>query len=46
MIVAHLFTADERMTPARIAGVLLGFGGVAVLIGPDFPKGLGAAALP
>lgn len=46
VIVAHLFTADERMTPARAAGVLLGFGGVAVLIGPDFLKGLGAAALP
>jgi drug/metabolite transporter (DMT)-like permease len=35
VIVAHLFTRDERMTPAKMAGVLLGFGGVAVLIGAD-----------
>jgi drug/metabolite transporter (DMT)-like permease len=35
VIVAHLFTQDERMTPARMAGVLLGFGGVAVMIGAD-----------
>ena len=35
VIVAHLFTRDERMTPAKVAGVLLGFGGVAVLIGAD-----------
>ena len=35
VIVAHLFTADERMTPAKVAGVLLGFGGVALWIGPD-----------
>ena len=36
VIVAHLFTADERMTSAKVAGVLLGFGGVALMIGPDF----------
>ena len=36
VIVAHLFTEDERMTPAKVAGVLLGFGGVALMIGPDF----------
>lgn len=35
VIVAHLFTQDERMTPARMAGVLLGFAGVAVMIGAD-----------
>ena len=35
VIVAHLFTRDERMTPRKIAGVLLGFGGVAMMIGPD-----------
>ncbi len=35
VIVAHLFTQDERMTPAKVAGVLLGFGGVAVMIGAD-----------
>ena len=35
VIVAHLMTEDERMTPAKVAGVLLGFGGVALMIGPD-----------
>ncbi|MFC7499157.1 DMT family transporter [Enterovirga sp. GCM10030262] len=41
VIVAHLFTRDERMTPAKVAGVLLGFGGVALMIGPDFLKEIG-----
>lgn len=35
VIVAHLFTRDEKMTPAKVAGVLLGFGGVVVMIGAD-----------
>lgn len=35
VVVAHIFTADERATPAKVAGVLLGFGGVAVMIGAD-----------
>ncbi len=35
VLVAHLFTANERMTPAKAAGVLIGFIGVAVMIGPD-----------
>ncbi len=35
VVVAHLFTADEKATPAKVAGVLLGFGGVAVMIGAD-----------
>ena len=36
MLVAHLFTADEKATPNKVVGVLLGFAGVAVLIGTDF----------
>jgi len=35
VIVAHVFTPDERMRPNRLAGVLLGFAGVAVMIGAD-----------
>ena len=35
MIVAHLWTRDERMTPAKLIGVLIGFAGVATMIGPD-----------
>jgi drug/metabolite transporter (DMT)-like permease len=35
VIVAHLWTRDERMTPAKVFGVLVGFAGVATMIGPD-----------
>jgi len=35
VIVAHLWTRDERMTPAKILGVMVGFAGVATMIGPD-----------
>ena len=42
VIVAHLATADEKASPAKVAGVLLGFGGVAVMIGADFLKEIGA----
>jgi drug/metabolite transporter (DMT)-like permease len=45
VFVAHLFTADEKATPAKIAGVLLGFGGVAVMIGADLLGQIGDAAL-
>src|SRR5436190_12981937 len=34
VIVAHLLTADERMTPAKMLGILVGFAGVATMIGP------------
>jgi drug/metabolite transporter (DMT)-like permease len=34
VLVAHLFTADEKAHPHKILGVLLGFGGVAAMIGP------------
>jgi len=45
VIVAHFLTHDERMTPRKIAGVLLGFGGVATMIGPSLLSSLGSAAL-
>jgi drug/metabolite transporter (DMT)-like permease len=45
VVVAHFLTHDERMTPRKIAGVLLGFGGVAVMIGPSLLSSLGANAL-
>lgn len=45
VVVAHLFTRDERMTPTRLTGVALGFGGVALMIGPSLDN-LGGAALP
>jgi drug/metabolite transporter (DMT)-like permease len=45
VVVAHFLTRDERMTPRKIAGVLLGFGGVAVMIGPSLLASLGSSAL-
>ena len=45
VVVAHLFTADERATPAKVAGVLLGFAGVAVMIGGDLLGQIGTSAL-
>ena len=41
VVVAHLFTSDERMTPRKISGVLLGFGGVALMLGPDLLRSIG-----
>ncbi len=35
IVFAHLFTHDERFNARRIAGVLTGFAGVAVIIGPS-----------
>src|SRR5499427_4753963 len=35
VLLAHCFTRDERLTSAKIAGVLFGLGGVAVMIGPE-----------
>ncbi len=34
VILAHLFTADEKLTPGKLLGVALGFAGLVVLIGP------------
>lgn len=45
VVVAHVFTHDERLTPSKIAGVLLGFGGVATMIGPTLLANVGTDAL-
>lgn len=45
VVVAHLFTRDERLTPRKLAGVLLGFGGVALMIGPSLLANIGSSAL-
>jgi drug/metabolite transporter (DMT)-like permease len=45
VMVAHLLTRDERMTPRKIAGVLLGFAGVATMIGPSLLADIGSSAL-
>ena len=45
VIVAHLFTADEKITPRKLAGVAVGFAGVAVMIGPGLLGTLGGGVL-
>jgi drug/metabolite transporter (DMT)-like permease len=45
VLVAHFYTQDERMTPRKIAGVLLGFAGVATMIGPTLLANVGTDAL-
>lgn len=43
VLVAHLFTRDERATPGKVVGVAAGFGGVALMIGTG--AGLSGEAL-
>lgn len=45
VLLAHVATADERLTPARLAGVAVGFLGVTVMIGPDALGDIGHAVL-
>ena len=45
VVVAHFLTRDERMNPRKVAGVLLGFGGVATMIGPSLLSSLGTSGL-
>tara|TARA_R110002049_G_scaffold30729_4_gene105051 strand:- start:6019 stop:6924 length:906 start_codon:yes stop_codon:yes gene_type:complete len=43
VLIAALFLRDEPATPAKIAGVVIGFLGVVVMIGPDAVRELGSA---
>lgn len=45
VLVAHWATDDDRLGPGRIAGVVVGFAGVVVMIGPQALHGLGADVL-
>jgi drug/metabolite transporter (DMT)-like permease len=45
VLVAHVLTVDERLSKGRFAGILLGFAGVVVLIGPHALAGLGQDVL-
>jgi drug/metabolite transporter (DMT)-like permease len=45
VVVAHIFTSDERLSPRKLAGVLLGFGGVATMIGPSLISHIGTNAV-
>lgn len=44
-VLAHFLTPDERLTPRRLVGVLVGLGGVVWMIGLDSLGGLGADVL-
>jgi drug/metabolite transporter (DMT)-like permease len=39
VIVAHFMTSDEKATPTRIIGVVVGLAGILVMVGPDATKG-------
>jgi drug/metabolite transporter (DMT)-like permease len=39
-ILAHFYFSDERFTSSKVAGLIMGFGGVALLLGPDAVQGL------
>ena len=45
VVIAHFLTQDEKLTVARIIGVLLGIGGVIVLIGAEALRGLSRQGL-
>jgi drug/metabolite transporter (DMT)-like permease len=45
VIVAHFLTRDEKLTKGRLAGVIVGFAGVAVMIGGDALGALGTGLL-
>lgn len=46
IVLANFATADEKISRNKIAGVLLGIAGTAVMIGPDLHSGLGGAVWP
>lgn len=45
-LLAHGLTRDEKLTPARTAGIALGILGVALLVGIEALDGIGSAILP
>lgn len=40
VLIANVMTEDERMTPQSIAGVVIGFVGVTIMVGPNALEGL------
>lgn len=45
MVAAHFTTPDDRFTGGKIAGMVLGFAGLALVVGPDLSQGIGFDAL-
>ena len=46
VIVAQAFTRDEKLTAGKLIGVLMGFGGVAIMMGPALLGQIGGHSLP
>jgi len=45
IFLAHLLTHDEKLSFPKLAGILVGIGGVAILVGPEFIAGASADML-
>jgi drug/metabolite transporter (DMT)-like permease len=45
VLVAHVWTSDEKITPGRLAGVIVGFAGVVVMMGGAALQALGVDVL-
>lgn len=45
LVGSHFFTSDDKLTPNKLIGVLLGFSGILVIVGFDAVAGLGSANL-
>ena len=45
MVAAHFTTPDDRFTGGKIAGMFLGFAGLAFVVGPELTQGVGFDAL-
>lgn len=45
LALAHAFTQDDRLTLPKLAAMLLGFGGIAVLVAPGLVGGIDAALI-
>ena len=45
MVLSHFFVHGDTLTPHRLFGVFLGFGGVVVLVGGEALEGMGGSAL-
>lgn len=41
LVLAHVYTVDEKFTPLKVAGVITGLVGVIILVGPEALGGLG-----
>jgi drug/metabolite transporter (DMT)-like permease len=45
VLLAHVLTADEKLTPLKAAGVAMGFAGAVAMVGPDVLRGFSTGAL-